>query len=360
MRALPGRATTSRRGSGTIWIDGLARTGGQAGHSRSKEPERSGMKKIVVTGALGHIGSRFIRALEPGRFGEVVLVDNLATQRFPSLFDLPEGVPFRFVEADVCAAPLEPLFAGAGAVVHMAAMTNAAGSFEIQEQVERVNFEGTERVARACASTGSRLLFLSTTSVYGTAKDVVDESCPAEDLKPQSPYAESKLRAEATLTELGARAGLKFVTARLGTIYGTSTGMRFHTAVNKFVWQACQGQPITVWRTAMDQKRPYLDLGDAVRALLFLIGTDRFDGRIYNVLTDNATVRDIVEAIRVEVPDLRVELVDSRIMNQLSYEVSCERFRALGFRFEGSLPRAIAETVSLLRGIRVPAARGAG
>ena len=315
------------------------------------------MKKIVVTGALGHIGSRFIRSkgLEP--FHEVVLIDNLATQRFPSLFDLPAGVAFRFVEADVCTAPLEPLFEDADVVVHMAAMTNAAGSFEIQEQVEKVNFEGTERVARACAKTGSRLLFLSTTSVYGTAKDVVDESCGPDDLKPQSPYAESKLRAEGLLAELGARSGLRFVTPRLGTIYGTSIGMRFHTAVNKFVWQACQGQPITVWRTAMDQKRPYLDLSDAVRALRFFIDTDRFDGGIYNVLTDNATVRDIVEAIRAEVPDLKIELVDSRIMNQLSYEVSCERFRALGFRFEGNLPKAISETVRLLRGLRVPDAQ---
>jgi nucleoside-diphosphate-sugar epimerase len=310
------------------------------------------MKRIVVTGALGHIGSRFIRAIESGLYREVLLLDNLATQRFASLFDLPRDVPFRFLEADVLTAPLEDLFAGADVVVHMAAMTNAAGSFEIQEQVEKVNFEGTERVARACAAAGSRLLSLSTTSVYGTAKDVVDESCPEEDLKPQSPYAESKLRAERMLAETGERSGLRFVTARLGTIYGTSIGMRFHTAVNKFVWQACLGQPITVWRTAMDQKRPYLDLSDAVRALGFLIETDRFDGRIYNVLTDNATVRDIVEAIRAEVPDLRVELVDSRIMNQLSYEVSCERFRALGFRFQGSLPRAIADTVSLLRGVR--------
>jgi len=317
------------------------------------------MKKIVVTGALGHIGSRFIRSRGLERFDEVLLVDNLATQRYPSLFDLPAGVPFRFVEADVCAAPLEPLFEGADAVIHMAAMTNAAGSFEVQEQVEKVNYEGTERVARACAATGSRLLFLSTTSVYGTAKEVVDESCSAEDLKPQSPYAESKLRAEGLLAELGARARLRFVTGRLGTIYGTSIGMRFHTAVNKFVWQACQGHPVTVWRTAMDQKRPYLDLSDAVRALLFFLETDRFDGRIYNVLTDNATVRDIVEAIRAEVPDLRVELVDSRIMNQLSYEVSCERFRALGFRFEGSLPRAISDTVRLLRGLRVADAQRA-
>lgn len=306
--------------------------------------------RIVVTGGLGHIGSRLLRSLRADRAREVVVIDNLATQRFASLFELPADPPIRFVEADIMDAPLEELFAGVRTVIHLAAITDAAGSFAAQENVERVNLAGTERVARACAATGARLLFLSTTSVYGTQQETVDEDCPISDLKPQSPYAESKLAAECLLTSLGRTERLRFVTCRFGTIYGTSPGMRFHTAVNKFVWQACLGLPLTVWRTALDQKRPYLDLGDAVRAIDFVLDTDRFDGGIYNVLTENATVREIVEIIRSELPGLRVELVDSPIMNQLSYTVLCEKFRALGFRFEGSLARGIADTVRLLSG----------
>lgn len=308
--------------------------------------------KLAITGALGHIGSRLIHALEPGEFSEVRLIDNLATQRYPSLFNLPAGVPFRFVEADVLTADLEPLLSGVDAVIHLAAITNAAGSFDIQDQVERVNYDGTERVARACLASGSRLISLSTTSVYGTAASIVGEDCPESDLKPQSPYAQSKLRAEKLLRELGSSKGLRFISCRFGTIYGTSIGMRFHTAVNKFVWQACLGQPISVWRTALHQKRPYLELGDAVRALKFILARDLFDGRVYNVLTDNLTVSQIVETIRKFVPDLSVELVDSRIMNQLSYEVARERFLGTGFEYRGDLERSIGESVALLRNIR--------
>ena len=65
------------------------------------------------------------------------------------------------------------------------------------------------------------------------------------------------------------KAGLRFITCRFGTIFGTSIGMRFHTAVNKFCWQAVIGQPITVWRTALHQYRPYLDLKDAVKAIVY-------------------------------------------------------------------------------------------
>lgn len=308
--------------------------------------------KLLITGALGHIGSRLIHDLKPGDFSEVVLFDNFATQRYCSLFNLPAGVPFRLVEGDVCTADLEKLCAGMDAVIHLAAITNAAGSFEIQDQVEKVNYTGTERVARACVATGARLVFLSTTSVYGTQEAVVDEACPIDQLKPQSPYADSKIRAERLLAQLGETAGLRFVSCRFGTIYGVSPGMRFHTAINKFAWQACAGQPLTVWRTALHQRRPYLDLGDAVRALQFILRGDHFDRKVYNVLTDNLTVNDVVEALRGLVPDVTVNLVDSQIMNQLSYTVSNERFRRLGFEFKGSLSQAITETVALLRNVR--------
>ncbi len=309
--------------------------------------------RIVVTGALGHIGSRLIRVLPdlfPG--AELLLVDNLSTQRFCSLFNLPEQGHYRFCEADILADDLDRLFAGADAVVHLAAITNAEGSFGNAAQVEQVNLEGSERVARACIRVGARLLFLSTTSVYGSQADVVDEECPVEDLKPQSPYADSKLRAERLLARLGADDGLRFVICRFGTIFGVSPGMRFHTAVNKFIWQASAGLPLTVWRSALDQKRPYLDLEDAVRAIGFIIAQDLFDGEIYNIVTLNATVRQIVDAIREFVPDLSINLVESAIMNQLSYHVACGKFSGLGFRFSGDLRRQIGDSTAMLKGIR--------
>ena len=310
------------------------------------------MMNIVITGALGHIGSRFIHDLRPGDFGRVVLVDNLATQRYASLFNLPDGVPFRFVEADVFKADLDSLFAGADVVLHLAAITDATNSFEIQDQIERVNHEGTLKVAQACIRAQCPLIFISSTSVYGTQQEVVDESCSAAELRPQSPYAEAKLKSEQMLQTLGEKEGLRFITCRFGTIFGVSPGMRFHTAVNKFAWQACVGKPLTVWRTAMDQKRPYLDLGDAVRSLRFIMERNLFDNGVYNVLTANATVREIVGIIQSQIRNVQVEYVDTRIMNQLSYHVLNEKFRARGFAFTGSVEEGIKQTIHLLRNVR--------
>ena len=92
------------------------------------------------------------------------------------------------------------------------------------------------------------------------------------------------------------------------------------------------GQPLTVWETAYDQKRPYLDLFDAFVAICFIIQNDLFDGRIYNVLTMNSTIRQIVNTIREFVPELEISFIDNQIMSQLSYEVSCDRFKQKGFK----------------------------
>ena len=305
--------------------------------------------KIIVTGAIGHIGSYIVRDLGV-QFpkAEIVMIDNMMTQRYASLFNLPPLGNYHFIEDDVNSIDLKTVFSGANVVIHLAAITDATGSFDRAEELENNNYQSTVKVANACIETGASLIALSSTSVYGTQNDVVDEDCSEEELLPQSPYATTKLKEEKLIAKLCTEKGLKAIHCRFGTIFGASAGMRFHTAVNKFCWQAVMGRPISVWRTAYDQKRPYLDLLDASRAIELIIKNNIFDGRVYNVLTNNSTVREVVDVIREFVPDIEVGFVDSKIMNQLSYEVLDNRFKSQGFISAGSLRRGIGETVSLL------------
>ena len=304
--------------------------------------------KIAVTGALGHIGSYLIRYLAEKELAhDIILIDDLSTQRYSSLFNLKASATYRFIDGNLLKLGLHEVFKGVDTVIHLAAVTDAASSFNIKDKVKQ-NLSLTEKVAEACCKTGAALIFPSTTSVYGTQKDVVSEDCSQEELKPQSPYAETKLKEEELLTTLGKSGNLKHIICRFGTIFGTSPGMRFHTAVNKFCWQAATGEPLTVWETALDQKRPYLDILDASRAMEFIIQKRIFDGNIYNVLTLNSTVRDITNIIQDIIPTLKIELTKSKIMNQLSYEVTNNRFRNLHFEFKGDLRTGIRETLSLL------------
>ena len=306
--------------------------------------------KIVITGALGHIGSRLIRELPSGFSNtEIIMLDNLLTQRYCSLFNLPDNGKYCFIEKDVLDVDLKSIFDAANVVIHLAAITDATGSFKNKDQVEKVNYNATVKVAQACCEVNCPMIHISSTSVYGTQNKIVNEDCSLEELNPQSPYAVTKLKEEQFLKDLGVSEKLRFVICRFGTITGVSSGMRFHTAVNKFCWQAVMRQPLSVWRTALHQKRPYLVLSDAVEAIKFIMKQNLFNQTIYNVLTENLTVHSIVQFIEQHVLNVDLQYVDAEIMNQLSYEVSNSRFKNLGFKYNGSVKKSIAETIKILK-----------
>lgn len=308
--------------------------------------------KIIVTGALGHIGSKLFGILGhhfPDQ--EIILIDNMMTQRYSSLFNMPAIGKYHFIEKSLLDLQLSDYLDSGDCVVHLSAITDAESSVNNRDMVEKNNYESTCNVALACAEKEAAMILLSSTSVYGTQTHIVTENCGSDVLKPQSPYAETKLREEKffnNLVENGKLSGLIF---RFGTIFGISRGMRFHTAVNKFCWQASLKKPLTVWETAYNQKRPYLHLDDACAAITFAIEKSIFSGKTYNILTGNYTVKDIVDQLRFYIPELTIEFVQSSIMNQLSYEVSNDLYIKEGFYYNGSLQRGIEDTVNLLKNI---------
>ena len=125
-------------------------------------------------------------------------------------------------------------------VIHLAALTDAASSVGRKKEFIENNYKCTEEVVKFCIKNKSKLIYMSSTSIYGTQKKIVDESCGDEDLLPQSPYAISKFKEEKLLLEKSKKLGLDMIILRLGTIFGVSKGIRFHTAVNKFCYQAAK------------------------------------------------------------------------------------------------------------------------
>ena len=309
---------------------------------------------VLVTGGLGHIGAALIRHLAKSwRVRAITILDNLLTQRYASLFDLPKEGDYTFVEGDV----LEPedvarAMRGVDAVVHLAAITNAENSFDISEQVQAVNCGGTRNVVEACIQQGVRpLVFPSTTSVYGPVSGIAREECDRSELCPQSPYATSKLAAEQEILAASERGDINGVVLRLGTIFGPSPGMRFHTAVNKFIFFAVTGRALTVWSDAVELVRPYLALEDGVAAIEFMLERPEAAGQVYNVVTLNATLDQVIDAVRSNIPSVEIEYTKTRLLNQVSYHVDDKKIRELGFSYSGNLADGVKETFDLLRGV---------
>ncbi len=303
---------------------------------------------IIITGALGHIGSYFLREIpNSSKFKDLTLIDSLATQRYTSLFHLPKNANYKFLNLDILKHDISDWVEEGDIIINLSAMTDAEGSFEHAKLLEENNFQCTKRLAKTCIKNNAKLISLSSTSVYGDQSELVDEDLAYSLLNPQSPYAETKLKEEKLLKNLSKEEGLQTIILRFGTIFGISKGMRFHTAVNKFCWQASIGEPLSIWESAYNLKRPYLDLLDALSAVLFLIDLDKFDGNIYNIVTGNYTVKEVVDQIK-KFSEVEVEFVNSKIINQLSYEVSTKKIEKIGFSFKGNLTRGIEDTLTLL------------
>jgi len=306
--------------------------------------------KVCITGGLGHIGSHLITQLRNElQISNLCIVDNLSSQRYCSLMGLEEHHRLTFHELDCRDKQMEDIVADSNIVLHLAAITNAENSVKIPELVHENNFSSTKTIADFCVKHNTKLIALSSTSVYGPQGEVVDEDCAEAELAPQSPYAETKLLEEDYLKDLAQREGLQVCILRFGTIFGWSAGMRFHTAVNKFCWQAATGLPLTIWKTALHQKRPYLSLRDATTALQLIISKDIFSGDLLNVLTGNFTVEQIITEIKKTLPETNISFVDSQIMNQLSYNVSCEKLGKLGWKSSSILSQDISNTLRQLQ-----------
>ena len=211
------------------------------------------------------------------------------------------------------------------------------------------NIDCLKSVIKFCKKNEAKLFHLSSTSVYGKQVDIVDENCEEKFLKPQSPYAEIKLIEEKMLKKESAN--LIYNTFRFGTIAGVSKGIRFHTAVNKFCLNAAINENIHVYKTALNQFRPYLSLSDALKSFKFCIEKDFFQNDVFNILSGNFTVNQILKMIKKYKKKIYVKFVDAEIMNQLSYHVSKDKIEKEGLRLNYKIEKDIKNTLKLLGNI---------
>lgn len=291
---------------------------------------------ILITGALGHIGSYLINNMNLEH--NITVVDNLYTQRYNSLFNRKR--PFTFIEKDFEDITIEELY-NFDYVIHLAAITNAATSSNNKDIIQDININKTKELIDKVEQSQCRFIFPSSTSVYGSAQEVVDEESP---VNPQSFYAESKIQIEEYLKSKD----LGYIIFRFGTIFGVSPGMRYHTAINSFCYNVSNNKPLTIWEDNYRMHRPYLGINDCLKAIELVVDNYWYNQNIFNILTDNYKLCDIIDIID-KFKQVSLNFVKTPLINQFEYTVSYKKAQELlSFKPEDNLTSAIYETLKLL------------
>lgn len=308
---------------------------------------------VLVTGGAGYLGSQLIRDLPrwaPFKGETVRILDNMLREKYVSLWDLPKGRRYEFLDGDVRKPEdVKQAVRDATAVFSLSDITNAPVSFERKELTWETNHKGALNLFETALAAGVRkFVYTSSCSLYGPTNGVVDETA---ECKPVSPYGESKLAAETTMKSRAAEAGFDWTSLRLGTVHGWTIGMRFDTIINRFTYLAAQGRPLTVFDTAWREKRPYVHVKDVMAAYKIAATKPKAKGQVLNVVGENANMETVINAIKAVIPGIQVTTTKTPSLNQLSYEVDCARIAKLGYRPKVPIADGVREMLEVFRGV---------
>jgi nucleoside-diphosphate-sugar epimerase len=264
--------------------------------------------KVLVTGGLGYLGSVLCREL--GADGvSTRIIDTDYFNQVPQW----DGHGVNLMRADIRDAPLvSKELEGVDAVVHLAAIVGDPAGNLNQEMTIEVNVASTARLAVECAKRGIRMIFASTSSVYGyNGRELLTEGARTV---PLSLYASCKLAAEDVIMRKLTDKALIF---RFGTLFGFSPRMRFDLVVNRFIGQAIQDRRIAVF--GGNQLRPFLHVSTAAKMIKRALYSDA--AGLYNLGGTNLTISEVANTVSrlsgcevkvyEEIKDIRNYAIDS-------------------------------------------------
>lgn len=261
------------------------------------------MKRYLITGGCGFIGSHLVDNLVENYDCEVIVIDNLSAQSNERFYFNSSGRVKYFCHDVRDYMKIEPLFAGIDIVVHLAAESRIQPVIDKPQLAVEVNSLGTVNVLEAARKNGvKRVVYSSTSSSYG----LKNEPPLKEDARTDchTPYSFSKVAGEDFCRMYSKLWGLETITLRYFNVYGERQPLKGHYApvVGKFLDQHFRGLPLTVIGDG-SQMRDFTYIDDVTDANITAMFTrnEKAFGEIFNIGTgENISILELAEYIDKE------------------------------------------------------------
>jgi UDP-glucose 4-epimerase len=256
-------------------------------------------RRLLITGGAGFIGSHLADTLT-ARGGHVVVLDDFSTGRRENLLAL-EGMPSVDVVngSTLDSALVDDLVDSTDGCFHLASAVGVQLIVSSPLNSLLGNVRGTDNVFAACARHGKRLLFTSTSEVYGkNCADPLGEDADrvlGSAYKSRWAYAIAKGFGEALAHGYYRDHEAEVIVGRLFNTVGSRQSAAYGMVLPRFVQQALDGDDLTVHGNGT-QTRCFTHVTDTVEALLLLFDNDDAVGQLYNVGTQEET--SIIELAR--------------------------------------------------------------